>query len=136
MRGVKLGWCISNFILTFFFEWGSRFKCFVPENGLELLIRLPPLPKCWDYRCAPPILCGVQDQIKDFVHDRQAVYLLCSVPRWLPSFSTCELTCMGTNPRSLGPWNWDGSQGWPCAQVLGMPLQLVPGPYSENVDLQ
>ncbi|EDM13244.1 rCG21280 [Rattus norvegicus] len=27
----------------------------VTEDGLEPLIRLPPLPECWNYRPVPPL---------------------------------------------------------------------------------
>ena len=36
---------------------------YVAEDGLKLLILLPPSPECWDYRCFPtcPALCSAGD---------------------------------------------------------------------------
>jgi hypothetical protein len=50
--------CVPNtaifkiFLFTYFcfFETGSHY---VAETGLDLMILLPPPPKCWDYKCVP-----------------------------------------------------------------------------------
>jgi hypothetical protein len=62
-------WCFSFLLLCFLFSgiWFFGFlrqgltmqprlawKSLCTPAGLQLAILLPQLPKCWDYRCAPP----------------------------------------------------------------------------------
>jgi hypothetical protein len=48
-------WIIFNnkrfFLLLLLFETGSQYAA---QTGLEIMILLPPHPKCWDYMHAPP----------------------------------------------------------------------------------
>ena len=56
------------------------------EDDLELLIHLPLLPQCWNYRCAPPyaLYCdGVQA-----LGLMRVFYQLSYIPS--PSFCFCE----------------------------------------------
>lgn len=45
-------------VLVLGFEAGSHVAGY-PESGLELLILLPPPPKCWAFRLTPSQLAGL-----------------------------------------------------------------------------
>ena len=67
--------CLESSVLLL--SW-SPFH-YIAKGGLDLLVLLPPLPECWDYRCVPfithiPGLWMVGDQTQCFVWERLMVY--------------------------------------------------------------
>jgi hypothetical protein len=46
---VDFGFVVIYLVLESRFDVAQA--CYVAKAGLELLILLPPLPKCWGYRC-------------------------------------------------------------------------------------
>lgn len=65
-QNILVLWPLSLNSLPHFGDWvllyipGWSRTHYLDENDLKLFIVLPPLPKFWDHRCAPPSLAKMQ----------------------------------------------------------------------------